>query len=186
MRNPSRPPESNQLFTIFILSILSLLMWGVTFGIWYYFGYYWEGWEPYSAVLTFFVLPIPFLAYYSFFVPRQNRTAPGEPTPGTGSAPAPGGMTTGPVAPTRLLTPTTDVDWITWLGKGDSHRGTLVVALFVFWSILYWNLPNMQFDAVTFSSWGLLTLVGLAVIRAVFRRPGQEVPGSGETKSKAK
>ncbi len=175
MRNPSRPPESNQLFTIFMLCILSLIMWGVTFGMWYYFGYYWEGWEPYSAALTFFVLPIPFIAYYSFFVPR-NR-ASGEP-PGPAGAPA---------TPTaRPAGPIMDIDWITWLGKGDSHRGTLVVALFIFWSILYWNLPSIQFGAVTFSAWGLLTLIGLAVIRTLFRRPGQEVPGSTETKSKAK
>jgi hypothetical protein len=164
-----------------MLGILSLIMWGFTFGIWYYFGYYWEGWEPYSALLTFFVLPIPFIAYYSFFVPRQHRT------PTSGESGPPSTTTGGPASiPIRLLTPTTDPDWITWLGKGDSHRGVLVVALIIFWSILYWNWPEMQFTAVTFSWWGLLTLIGIAIIRTLFRRPGQEVPGSAESKSKPK
>ena len=66
MRSPSRPPQSNQLITFVMLSVLSLIAWGAAIGVWYYVGYYWYGWSERTFPLTFFALPIPFLAFRAF------------------------------------------------------------------------------------------------------------------------
>ena len=66
MRSPSRPPQSNQLFTFVMLSVLSLLVWGIAIGVWYYVCYYWYGCSVRTFPLTFLALPIPFLAFGAF------------------------------------------------------------------------------------------------------------------------
>ncbi len=84
--------------------------------------------------------------------------------------------------------------WLKWMGNGESHRGTLVLLVFVFWSILFWNWPNPSVRAyptvITIPVWGLLTIFGLVLLRSFFFRqtnlPGQEVPAGDPKKSPAK
>ena len=84
--------------------------------------------------------------------------------------------------------------WLKWMGNGESHRGTLVLLVVVFWSVLFWNWPNPPVQAfplvITFPFWGLLTIFGLVAIRTLFFRqtnlPGQEVPAGDTKKSPGK
>lgn len=177
MRSPSRTPEPNQLLTFVVLAILGLIMWGITAYVWYqaYLWFEWVTWP--TALLTLAALPVPFLAYRMFTgatglpTPREAQAAPAE----AASAPA--------SAPRRGTSPVDD--WLIWLGNGEPHRGTLVLLVFLFWSILYWNLPGVNFNALTFAAWGLLTIVALVIIRFFFR-PSREVSAASDTKSRAK
>jgi hypothetical protein len=75
-------------------------------------------------------------------------------------------------------------DWLSWLGNSDSKNGTLVLFIFLFWSILYWNWPGIDLSAITISIWGLVTIFGLYLLRAtLFRKPGREVPAPETSKS---
>lgn len=80
--------------------------------------------------------------------------------------------------------------WIAWLGNGETHRGSLVMLVILFWSVLYWSVPYIQKTGfvVAFAFWGLVTTFGTIFIRALFFRrtslPGQEVPGGASTKSR--
>jgi hypothetical protein len=183
MRSPSRPPESNQLLTFVVLALLSLVLWAVAAYVWYqaWLWFEWVTWP--TAVLTLAVFPIPFLAYRSF----TGRT--GLPmSAARGESPA-GATSTTPAAPTSAPTEAPAgnpfTDWLIWLGNGEPHRGTLVVFIFLFWTLLYWSLPTISFGALTFAAWGLLTILGIMTLRFFFR-PGREVSASGETKSRAK
>lgn len=178
MRNPSRPPESNRLFTLVLLSVLSLVAWAIAIGLWWYFAWYWAGWGERTFVLTFIALPIPFLVYWlftgsvGFEIPaRLTRSA---------------GTDAGPAAPAQSAAPARDdPDLLLWLGKGERYRGVMVLMIFLFWTILYWSLPAVDFTAFTFSAWGLLTILGLMTLRALFR-PSKEVSAPGESKSSGK
>ena len=82
--------------------------------------------------------------------------------------------------------------WLTWMGNGEPHRGTLVLLVVIFWSILFWNWPAPPVRnypiVLTVPIWGLLTIFGLVTIRTMFFRqtqlPGQEVPAGDAKKSK--
>lgn len=180
MRSPSRPPQSNQLITFVMLSVLSLLVWGLAVGVWYYVCYYWYGWSERTFPLTFLALPIPFLAFRAFTGSSGLPTERPHPEPGTAVTPAPAAP---PAAGGPARNPA--VDWLVWLGNGESHRGTLVLFIFVFWTILYWSLPSVAFTALTFSAWGLLTILGIMILRFFFR-PSREVSAGSETKSRPK
>jgi hypothetical protein len=178
MRSPSRPPESNRLLTFAVLLVLGLLCWGVTAYVWYQ-AYLWFLWiTPPTFIFTLLAIPIPFLAYKAFTgssaLPTNGASASSPSSSPPAATPAQASAVTGAATS----------DWLTWLGNGDSHRGTLVVLVFLFWSIMYWSM--MALTAFTFASWGLLTIVGLIILRAFFRHPGREVPGAAEPKSKAK
>ncbi len=169
MRSPSRPPESNQLITFVVLMLLGLALWAVAAYVWYQ-AYIWFSWVTWpTSVLTLAVFPVPFLAYSRFTgssgLPMERHARLGE---------------AGPHGPTA----TSFVgDWLVWLGNGEAHRGTLVIFIFVFWSLLYWSLE--PFTTLTFSAWGLLTVIGILILRFFFR-PSREVSAAGETKSRPK
>ncbi|MGH2521581.1 MAG: hypothetical protein ACRDH2_03670, partial [Anaerolineales bacterium] len=83
--------------------------------------------------------------------------------------------------------------WLTWLGSGESHRGTLVLLVIIFWSMFFWSLPTIQFSVLSFAGWGLISIFLLVLIRSLFFRqttlpaPGQEVPAAkAESKSQPK
>lgn len=194
MRSPSRPPETNQLFTFVMLSVLSLVCWGFAIGLWWYFAYYWYGWSERTFIMTFIALPVPFLAYYFFTgssgLPDAIRAArPGQPAAPTTAAPptAPASQAAHP--PSAAGRPPMAAngfdEWLVWLGNGERHRGTMVLLIFMFWTILYWSLPTITLTALTFSAWGLLTVFGVIILRALFR-PSREVSAPGETKSQPK
>jgi hypothetical protein len=186
MRSPSRPPQSNQLFTFVMLSVLSLLVWGIAIGVWYYVCYYWYGWSERTFPLTFLALPIPFLAFRAFTgssgLPTERpHTEAGAAAP----SPAPSAPAAAPSAPATAPAANPFNDWLIWLGNGERHRGTMVILIFAFWTILYWSLPTISFTALTFSAWGLLTILGVMILRFFFR-PSREVSAANETKSRAK
>lgn len=177
MRSPSRPPESNRLLTFAVLLGLGLLCWAITIYIWYQ-AYVWFLWvTPPTFLFTLLAIPVPFLAFKIFTgssgLPTSGPANPPVGTPAGAPTPAPSGESS------NLYN-----DWLTWLGNGDPHRGTLVILIFIFWSIMYWSM--MPLTAFTFATWGLLTIVGLVIIRAFFRSPGREVPGAADPKSKSK
>lgn len=180
MRSPSRPPESNKLLTFVVLSLLSVVLWAITVYVWYQ-AYLWFEWvtQP-TAILTLAVIPLPFLAYQRFTgasgLPMERRTGQPSATP-AGAAPAP--------APAAAPSTNPLYEWLVWLGNGEQHRGTLVVFIFTFWTILYWSLPTISFTALTFSAWGLLTILGIMILRFFFR-PSREVSAANETKSRPK
>jgi len=84
--------------------------------------------------------------------------------------------------------------WLKWMGNGESHRGTLVLLVVIFWSVLFWNWPSPPVRsysiALTIPVWGLITIFGLVATRTLFFRqtnlPGQEVPAGDIKKSPAK
>ncbi len=178
MRSPSRPPQSNQLITFVMLSVLSLIAWGAAIGVWYYMCYYWYGWSERTFPLTFFALPIPFLAFRAFTGSSGLPTERPRLVPGADPAAA-----TPTLAPAPATNPFTE--WLIWLGNGEAHRGTLVILIFTFWSILYWSLPTVSLTALSFATWGLLTIVGLMILRFFFK-PSREVSAPPETKSRPK
>jgi hypothetical protein len=82
-------------------------------------------------------------------------------------------------------------DWIRWMGNGEMHRGTLVILVLVFWTILYWNWPSPILSMPLILSipiWGLFTIFGLVIIRQLFFKqtnlPSQEVSAADQKKSR--
>jgi hypothetical protein len=77
-------------------------------------------------------------------------------------------------------------DFLTWLGKGQPYNGVMVLLIMVFWSLLYWSWQGIEFNTLTFGSWGLLTIFGYFFIRnAILKRPGKEVPAGETSKSQS-
>lgn len=75
-------------------------------------------------------------------------------------------------------------DFLTWLGKGQPYNGIMVLLILIFWSLLYWSWEGIDFNTLTFGSWGLLTIFGYFFIRnAILKRPGKEVPAEEASKS---
>lgn len=75
-------------------------------------------------------------------------------------------------------------DFLTWLGKGQPYNGVMVLLIIIFWSLLYWSWQGVEFNSLTFATWGLLTIFGYFFIRnAILKRPGKEVPADETSKS---
>jgi hypothetical protein len=195
MRSPSRPPEPNQLLTFVMLALLSVVLWGIAVYTWWQ-AYIWFRWvtEP-TFLFTFFVIPIPFLAYRSFTGQTglpSGIIRPANPPGTSGSPTAPAAPIVGP-APSSSNPPPQVVrarviqydDWLVWLGNGERPRGTIILLILIFWTILYWSLPGVELSALTFSTWGLITAFSVILLRALFR-PGKEVSAVGDTKSQPK
>lgn len=157
MENQNRPPKDNSILTFSLLMLLGLIMWGLAAFVWWR-AYIWFAWvtEP-TFIVTFLAIPIPFMVYRGF----QQATNPG------------------PTAPPSE-------DFVTWLGRGEPYRGAFVFAIFIFWSILYWSLDVIEFNALTFASWGLLTIFGMFIIRQSFQPPSRGVSAVEATKSQPK
>lgn len=82
--------------------------------------------------------------------------------------------------------PTHSEDFLTWLGKGQPYNGIMVLLILIFWSLLYWSWEGIDFNTLTFGSWGLLTIFGYFFIRnAILKRPGKEVPADEASKSRS-
>ncbi len=161
------PFSSNKLLAYMVVGIFTFALWGVAYLIWRE-AYIWYAWvTEWTAVVTLLVLPIPYWVHQSMLPSADGRRA-------------------GIMGWAE--------DWLRWMGNGERHRGTLVLLVCVFWSMLYWNWPVpavREFPFVlTFPLWGLLTIFGLVTIRTLFFRqtqlPGQEVPAPDMKKSLGK
>lgn len=177
--NQSASPGQLLLFLAIFLVAVTVSGW-----IWWWFWY----WEGYSGLQTFGInllalagIPILYQLYRGMTRPVASTSTnepPASGEAGSGTAPRPAGL----IAWAE--------DWLRWMGNGEPHRGTLVVLVLVFWSMLYWNWPAPDIRSfpfiLTFSTWGLLTIFGLVAIRQMFFRqtnlPSQEVSASGDTK----
>ncbi|MGQ0604138.1 MAG: hypothetical protein ACT4QE_20850 [Anaerolineales bacterium] len=186
---------------IFIFSLLiGLGLWALAIFIWREL-YNWFEWvtEP-TFLLTFIVIPLPYLAYQSILnqirehealeairieLARREAEAKAE------AATAPTTQTTSDQKEkekqkrekekqetSQLINWLTGrrTGWLDWLGNNDPNNGTFVLLIIFFWSLLYWNWPGIDVDANTISVWGLVTIFGLYLIRAtLFRKPSKEV-----------
>jgi hypothetical protein len=190
---------------IFVASVLiGLVLWGVAVFIWREL-YNWFEWvtEP-TFLLTFLVIPLPYLAYQSILNQiREQETleairaelARRAAEAKTEAATAPATPVTGEQKAKReqeKLETSLLIKWLTgrrtswldWLGNGDPNNGTFVILIIFFWSLLYWNWPGIDMDANTVSVWGLITIFGLYLIRAtLFRKPSREVSAPEGSKS---
>lgn len=190
---------------IFVFSVvIGLGLWALAVFIWREL-YTWFEWvtEP-TFLLTFLVIPIPYLAYQRLLTQIREQEALEtiriELARRAAEAKA--------AAATAATTPTTGeqkekrekekqettllikwltgrrTSWLDWLGNGDANNGTFVLLIIFFWSVLFWNWPGNDWDANTFSVWGLITIFGLYLIRAtLFRKPSREVSASETSKS---
>lgn len=157
------------LATYFWMQVFGLIVWVLSVWLWSQ-AYLWSAnvfdWS-FLLVFLFQVLP------YWFWV--RSMIAPRAPMPAPANAPA----------RPRLLT---GDDWLKWMGKGEPERGVLIVLAAIFWTMLYWYLPRVQEMELIQSIpiWGLLTILMLAIIRAVSKRsgPSGEVSAPPDPKSK--
>lgn len=149
--------RAGQLVIYITLLIMGFIMWAMAVYIWREL-YYWFDWvsEP-SFVLTFLAIPLPYLGFMGFInAVRESRE------------------------------PVRRKDWLTWLGNDDPNNGSLVLLIFLFWSLLYWNWPGIALNATTISVWGLVTIFGLYLLRAtLFRKPAPGQGGTGSETSKS-
>lgn len=180
--------------------MVGLMLWGLTVYVWREL-YTWFEWvsEP-TFLLTFLAIPLPYLIFLSLnhtlaeqetllaiqaeLTRRQKESEGSKPLEPNDKKAAEEKQ-----REERELLKVVNhylkqrTDWLTWLGNGDANNGTLVLLIFLFWSILYWNWPGIDFDSITVSVWGLVTIFGLYLIRATLFRPGKEVPASDTSKS---
>lgn len=71
-------------------------------------------------------------------------------------------------------------DALEYLGNGDANNGVVMIFIFVFWSILYWNIIAEAVTPLNVSIWGLLTIFGMFFIRStLFRDAGKAAAASG-------
>jgi hypothetical protein len=183
---PNRPSftVTERLVGFVLCGVFALILWAIT--IWVFNIYlFWfvpdKRWD-WTIIFTVVVLPVPFWAYQAMFSPDRRSAHPAATVAGT-AAPAAGPR------PERLP----GLGWLYWLGNGELHRGTLVLLVVFFWSLFFWNWPQVTLLVeegslvFVFSFWGLLTIFGMVIIRTIFSRlPGPEVPGAGDSKSKFK
>jgi len=184
MRRSNNQPPLNFGQLLAGLAVVAVAV-AVSVWIWWRF-WYWDGYSELQTLginlLVLAAIPILYMAYRAVFQPSSSTTVP-PPAPPSGN-PAPGA----PPRPTGLFGWADD--WLRWMGNGETHRGTLVVLVCVFWSILYWNWPAPDIQrlpfVLTFPAWGLLTIFGLVAIRQSFFRqtnlPSQEVSAAGDMK----
>lgn len=159
---------------------IALVIWLVAVWLWLQAHFWQSAVSVFTFPLVFFLFLLP---YWS--LARVSGV-------GGASVAAPGNAPASTAAPTSASHSTLHSiedgvnDWLVWLGNGENHRGVMVLMIFIFWSLLYWNWPGMALNVFTFSVWGLVTILGLFVLRAIFKpvAPGQGVPGAGDPKSK--
>lgn len=195
---------------IFIISMLiGLGLWALAVFIWREL-YNWFEWvtEP-TFLLTFIVIPLPYLAYQSLLNQIREHAALEtirvELARREAEAKAEAANALANKTPTdqkekekdkqkreKEKQETTELikwltgrrtGWLDWLGNGDPNNGTLVLLIFLFWSLLYWNWPGIDMDANTVSVWGLVTIFGLYLIRATLFKPSKEVSAPEGSKS---
>lgn len=185
-QKPTSPsPDYHKLLVFGVLFFFGLVLWGITIYIWFQAYLWFAIVSEVTFIFTFIVLPIPFWLYYTFIQPAGEGASP--PTE-TGVAPA---------APTAFSARvrSNNGGWISWLGNGEEHRGLLVLFVIIFSSIFYWTLmyqvsPSfspLRF-AFVFSAWGLITIIGTIMIRALFIRQttGPEVSAAQAEKKSGK
>lgn len=161
---------------------IALVIWLVAVWLWLQAHFWQSAVSVFTFPLVFFLFLLPYwsLARVSGLGGASaDAGVPGMPT----NKPAGG---SGASASTLHSIEDSINDWLVWLGNGENHRGVMVLMIFIFWSLLYWNWPGMALNVFTFSGWGLVTILGLFVLRAIFKpvAPGQGVPGAGDPKSK--
>ena len=181
MRRPNdSSTSSNRLSAYVAIGVFTLILWSIAIWLWRQAYLWFEIVTPPTFIVTFLALPIPYLLYQAFTRPPAPTTPPPPASDTPAASPPP--TSSGPFGWAD--------DWLRWMGNGETHRGTLVVLVIVFWSMLYWNWPTPDVQslplALTFPAWGLLTIFGLIAIRQIFFRqtnlPSQEVSASGDTK----
>jgi hypothetical protein len=164
------------------IEVLALIFWAIAVWLWLWGFISWAFVADITFILVFLFMLLPYVAVIrSIGSPSAPR-----PAPPAGENPAPGA----PAPPAN--SPDWAGGWLKWMGNGETHRGTLVILVCVFWSILFWNWPdpNLQrMDLILkFPIWGLLTIFGLVIIRQIFFKqtnlPSAEVSAADQKKSK--
>jgi hypothetical protein len=181
--SPSGESRRFNALTYLTLEVFALIFWGIAVWLWLQ-AYLWYA---FVADLTFIaVFMLMLLLHLAVF---RSLSAPKAPP----AAPRPADAPAAPNAP-----PANDNGavgffggWLRWMGNGETHRGTLVILVLIFWTILYWNWPSPVQTlppALSISIWGLLTIFGLIIIRQLFFKqtnlPSQEVSAGDQKKSK--
>lgn len=70
-------------------------------------------------------------------------------------------------------------DALEYLGNGDANNGVVMIFIFVFWSILYWNLIAEAVNPLNISIWGLLTIFGMFFLRSTLFRDAGKAAANG-------
>jgi len=70
-------------------------------------------------------------------------------------------------------------DPLEYLGNGDPNNGVVMIFIFVFWSILYWNFFAEAVSPLNVSIWGLLTIFGMFFIRSTLFRDAAKTATNG-------
>jgi hypothetical protein len=69
-------------------------------------------------------------------------------------------------------------DPLEYIGNGDANNGVVMIFIFVFWSILYWNLIAETVNPLNVSIWGLMTIFGMFFLRSTLFREAGKAAGS--------
>jgi hypothetical protein len=183
MHTPAAEGRRFNALTYIGIEVLALIFWGIAVWLWLQ-AYIWYAFvADLTFILVFLLMLLPYVAVIRSISspgapptapPAGDRPAPATPSPSDGSSDWAG-------------------SWLKWMGNGETHRGTLVILVLVFWTILFWNWPNPNLQSMSlvlkFPIWGLITIFGLIIIRQIFFRqtnlpPSQEVSAADQKKSK--
>jgi hypothetical protein len=177
IRRPKPTSNTDSLTAYAVVTFFALVLWGIAIFVWYQAYLWFEIVSEPTFFVTLIALPLPYWFYNNFMTQHAAQNPP----------PAANGET--PAAAPRPA-PLPENDWISWLGNGETHRGTLVFLVIVFWSVFFWSFPGMTFQAFTFAAWGLITIIGTIMIRTLFVRqtslPSQEGVSANNDKKSGK
>lgn len=183
MHAPGMEGRRFNALTYIGIEVFALIFWAIAVWLWLQAFLWYEFVVDLTFVAVFLFMLLPYVAVIrSMSAPR----VPPAPPPAAGS-PAPG------APPLSANSPEWGGGWLKWMGNGENHRGTLVILVVIFWSILFWNWPDPNLQRMSlilkFPIWGLLTIFGMVIIRQIFFRqtnlpPSQEVSAADQKKSK--
>lgn len=202
---PNRSSSPLPAWIVFIiLLVISVILWVITLYVWYQAHLWFLPVEQWTAIFTLLVPAAPFALYFWLYpaFARSYNNMMGVPNlepvaPPPAATSVPGSVATPAVVPGSAADTGDKGDWISWLGRGERHRGFLVFWVILFGSIFYWSLVTWYFDTLNaqsfttlFSAWGLLTTISTIMVRSLFviqtSLPGAEVPGGPAEKKSAK
>jgi len=181
MHAPGAAGRRFNALTYIGIEVFALIFWAIAVWLWLQAFIWYAFVVDITFVAVFLFMLLPYVAVV------RSIASPGAPP----AAPRPADAPPGSGAPQGNGSLGWLGDWIRWMGNGEMHRGTLVILVLVFWTILYWNWPSPILSmplSLSIPIWGLFTIFGLVIIRQLFFKqtnlPSQEVSAADQKKSK--